>query len=75
MPELKRNLIFLRTLDELGFSYKAEHGNINIYKNNELILTRTKTNGLYVLNGGYYFVVQLKTNETYLWHLKLGHVS
>ena len=33
VPGLKRNLISLGTLDELGFCYKAQHGCLHVYKN------------------------------------------
>jgi len=51
VPGLKRNLISLGTLDELGYSYTAENGFMHVFKNNDLILTGTKRHGLYVLNG------------------------
>ena len=38
IPELKRNLISLGTLDESGCCYKEEHGCLNIYRDNNLIL-------------------------------------
>ena len=53
--DLKRNLISLGTLDELGFTYKAHNGNMHISKGNKLILTGIKRNGLYVLNGQHVF--------------------
>ena len=37
VPELKRNLISLGTLDELGYAYKAENGFLHIFKNDKLI--------------------------------------
>lgn len=40
-----------------------------------MILTSIKTNVLYVLNSGYCYVAQLKTNEFYLWHLRLVYVG
>lgn len=33
IPRLKRNLISLSTLDELGFSYKVENGFMHVFKN------------------------------------------
>ena len=49
--DLKRNLISLDTLDELGFSYKAENGSMHVFNGDELILISAKKNGLYVLDG------------------------
>ena len=51
IPELKRNLISLGTLDELGCCYKAEDGCLNVYKNKNLVLKGVKRNGLYILCG------------------------
>ena len=51
VPGLKQNLISLCTLDELGFSYKAKNGSMHVFKGDEVILTSTKKNGLYVLGG------------------------
>jgi len=45
VPSLKRNLISLSTLDELGFSYKVENGSMHVFKGNKLILTGAKKNG------------------------------
>ena len=81
VPGLKRNLISLGTLDELGFSYKAENGFMHVLKDNNLILSGTKKHGLYILNGCYYPSVNvhtactIKSDETELWHLRLGHMS
>ena len=81
VPGLKRNLISLSTLDELGFSYKAENGSMYVFKGDELILTGAKKNGLYVLDGCYFPFVNMysaciaKTDKTKLWHLRLGHIS
>ena len=78
---LKRNLISLGTLDELGFSYRAENGSMHVFKGDELILIGAKKNGLYVLNGCYFPSVNMysiciaKTDKTKLWHLRLGHMS
>ena len=69
---LKRNLISLGNLDELGFSYKAENGSMHVFKRDELILTGAKKNGLYVLDGCYFLSVNFhsaciaKTDKTKL---------
>ena len=45
---LKRNLISLGTLDEIGFCYRAQNGCMHIHKDDCVVLTGTKRNGLYV---------------------------
>ena len=81
VPGLKRNLISLGTLDELGFAYKAENGAMHVFKGNDLILSGVKRNGLYVLNGCYHPSMNvhsaciINTDKTETWHLRLGHMS
>ena len=77
VPSLKRSLISLGTLDELGFSYKVENGFLHMYKNDYLILSDTKKHGLYVLNGYCHIpsACIVKFGRTDLWHLRLGHMS
>ena len=81
VPSLKRNLISLGTLDELGFCYQAKNGCLNVFKDKNLILSGTKKNGLYVLDDYYYNNVRTNTafvfenDKTTLWHLRLGHMS
>ena len=78
---LKRKLISLGTLDELGFSYKAENDFMHVLKDDNLILSGTKKHGLYILNGCYqpsvniHSAYTIKSDETELWHLRLGHMS
>ena len=54
VPELKCNLISLGTLDEIGFSYNAKNGCLHVSKNGNIILTGTKRNGLYILDGTFH---------------------
>lgn len=79
VPNLKRNLISLGTLDEQGLSYKAEKSSLFVFKNDKLVLSGTKKNGLYVLNGccSSYLpaACTVKSEGTDLWHLRLGHMS
>ena len=80
VPNLKRNLISLGTLDEEGYTYKAEKGVLKASKGSLVILKGDKKNGLYVLRG------EAVTNEAaciaskisdkgILWHMRLGHMS
>ncbi|KAK0579981.1 hypothetical protein LWI29_034466 [Acer saccharum] len=80
VPNLKRNLISLGTLDEGGYTYKAEKSVLKASKGSLVILKGDKKNGLYVLRG------EVVTNEVAciaskisdkgsLWHVRLGHMS
>lgn len=81
VPVLQRNLISFGVLDELGFCYKVESGCMSVYKDENLILSGRKINGLYVLNGyfhrtiGTYTIFVAETDKTTTWHLRLGHIS
>ena len=81
VPELKRNLISLGTLDEIGFSYNAKNGCLHVSKNGNIVLTGTKRNGLYILDATFHVVTKFDSalvsshNITELWHLRLGHIS
>ncbi|GAB2274337.1 hypothetical protein Dimus_039084 [Dionaea muscipula] len=53
IPDLKRNLISLGMLDDLGCSYSACTGYLTVYKNAKPVLSGVKKQGIYVLNGCY----------------------
>ena len=81
VPGLKKNLISLGTLDELGFWYKAEKGSLHVYNNRNLILCGTKRNGLYVLDGCFHAsaktdtALMINSGNIVLWHLHLSHIG
>ena len=52
VPNLKRNLISLGTLDEEGYTYKLKKGVLKASKGSLVILKGDKKNGLYVFRGG-----------------------
>ena len=81
VPGLKRNLISLGTLDEIGFLYLAKNGCLHVTKNDCIVLSGIKKNGLYVLEGVYYAAddrtdsaLVSDFNMTELWHLRLGRM-
>ncbi|PON58179.1 hypothetical protein PanWU01x14_167780 [Parasponia andersonii] len=51
VPELKRNLISLDTLDESGYGFKAENGQLKVSKGAMVVMKGFKKNGLYILQG------------------------
>ncbi|KAG8490426.1 hypothetical protein CXB51_013710 [Gossypium anomalum] len=83
VPELKRNLIFLSTLDSKGYRYTAENGVLKISKDSLVVMKgQRKTAKLYVLKGstvtGDVAVVSSSLSDddiTKLWHMRLGHMS
>ncbi|KAK0591233.1 hypothetical protein LWI29_037324 [Acer saccharum] len=80
VPNLKRNLISLGTLDEEGYAYKAERGVLKASKGSLVILKYDKKNGLYVLRGGAVTnevacIASKISDKGILWHMRLGHMS
>lgn len=79
VPELKRNLIKLGTLDSRGCTFKCENGQMKVLRGSMVVMKAIKTNSLYVLHGetivGRSEVALESQAKTKLWHLCLGHVN
>ncbi|XXG58369.1 hypothetical protein AAC387_Pa04g0693 [Persea americana] len=81
IPELKKNLISLGTLDSNGCTYKAGGGVMRISKGALVVMKGLKQNGLYFLQGstitGAAGVSSSDSDSeiTKLWHMRLGHMS
>ncbi|KAG8488765.1 hypothetical protein CXB51_016773 [Gossypium anomalum] len=83
VPELKRNLISLSTLDLKGYRYTAESGVFKISKGSLIVMKgQRKTAKLYVLQGstvtGDAAIASSSLSDddiTKLWHMRLGHMS
>ena len=80
IPELKRNLISLGVLDELGYSIKMECGSLKILKGSLVMLKGVKKNGIYSLLGST-VVGNVSTASGLDWKVamlfnkRLGHMS
>ncbi|KAG8472527.1 hypothetical protein CXB51_034427 [Gossypium anomalum] len=83
VPELKRNLISLSTLDTKGYRYTAESGVLKISKGSLVVMkAQRKTAKLYILQGstvtGDAVVASSSLSDddiTKLWHMHLEHMS
>ncbi|KAG9441834.1 hypothetical protein H6P81_017688 [Aristolochia fimbriata] len=82
VPDLKRNLISLGTLDSIGCKYSAEGGIMKVSRGVLTVMKGRKIGTLYVLDGstvtGSTTVASASLTEsetTRLWHLRLGHMS
>ncbi|KAG8501296.1 hypothetical protein CXB51_003445 [Gossypium anomalum] len=83
VPELKRNLILLSTLDSKGYRYTTERGVLKISKGSLIVMKgQRKTAKLYVLQGSTITDDAAVTSSslldddiTKLWHMRLGHMS
>ncbi|KAH9670747.1 hypothetical protein KPL70_017094 [Citrus sinensis] len=51
IPDLKKNLISLGTLDQIGCSIKVESGVMKVVRGSIVVMKGNKQNGLYVLQG------------------------
>ncbi|PKU72844.1 Retrovirus-related Pol polyprotein from transposon TNT 1-94 [Dendrobium catenatum] len=80
VPDLKRNLISLGTLDDSGYIFRSERGLLRISKGALVIMKGIKRNGLYVLQGATlvgetHVTAKQNLDKTKLWHQRLGHLS
>lgn len=80
VPDLKRNLISLGVLDQIGCRIKLESGELSVLNGSNLVMSGTRKNGVYILDGEVISGVadvSIKHTEdkTRLWHLRLGHMS
>ncbi|KAG8485735.1 hypothetical protein CXB51_019086 [Gossypium anomalum] len=83
VPELKRNLISLSTLNSKRYRYTTESGVLKISKGSLVLMKgQRKTAKLYVLQGstvtGDATVASSSLSDddiTKLWHMRLGHMS
>lgn len=80
VPELKRSLISLGTLDKAGFSYTSEKGMLKVSKEEVLKLTGKLKDGLYILqgktlNGETHAITDQASRDTVLWHKRLAHIG
>jgi len=79
IPDLKRNLISLGTLDALGYNFKSQGGVLRIYKGVLQVMKGKLEHGLYVLEGetftGEASTINMKPERAEVWHRRLGHMS
>ncbi|KAG8472449.1 hypothetical protein CXB51_034191 [Gossypium anomalum] len=82
VPELKRNLISLSTLDSKGYRYTAESGVLKISKGSLVVMKGQRNCQVICFAGSTtLLVMQLslplpcQMMITKLWHMRLGHMS
>lgn len=79
VPEIKRNLISLGNLDQLGYTFKAQEGKLVVVKGSLIVMKGIRSNGLYTLEGetlnGLLNATENNQNDSMLWHLRLAHIS
>ena len=82
VPDLRKNLISLRVLDDLGYSYSSKDGIMRITKCALMVMKGHKVSTLYRLIGntvvGRVAVttpVESNIGDRKLWHMRLGHIG
>ncbi|KAH0632801.1 hypothetical protein KY284_035587 [Solanum tuberosum] len=82
VPDLKKNLITLGTLDKQGYKYMSEGGTIKVTKGSLVMLKAKLEDGLYTLARSTIIgsvnasIVQLSNDgKAKIWHMRLGHMS
>uniref|UniRef100_A0A2N9FLA5 CCHC-type domain-containing protein n=1 Tax=Fagus sylvatica TaxID=28930 RepID=A0A2N9FLA5_FAGSY len=81
IPDMRKNLISLGTLDSKGYSYKSENGIMKVSKGAMVVMTGQKiSSNVYKLLGntildGVVAVAESEDDDTLLWHMRLGHMS
>ena len=82
VPDFRKNLISLGVLDDLGYSYSSKGGIMKITKDALMVMKGQKISTLYRLIGntvvGRVAVttpVESSTDDTKLWHMRLGHIG
>uniref|UniRef100_A0A2N9EIR8 CCHC-type domain-containing protein n=1 Tax=Fagus sylvatica TaxID=28930 RepID=A0A2N9EIR8_FAGSY len=81
IPDMRKNLISLGTLDSKGYSYKSENGIMKVSKGAMIVMTGQKiSSNVYKLLGntilgGVAVVAESEDDDTLLWHMRLGHMS
>ena len=80
VPELKRPLISLGTLEDAGYTFKGENGILKVMKGSRVVMKgQRKNNKLYILLGstvtGEVHATSTEFDKTLMWHHRLGHMS
>ena len=80
IPDLKRNLISLGTLDDEGYDCRVSRGILKITKASLVVMKGIKKSGLYRLDGetippAYASVIKKGNSDSVAWHTRMGHIS
>ena len=82
MPDLKKNLISLGTLNSNWYKFSAKGGVLRVNKGSLIVMKEKKVNTLYILQGSTVtgdavvpMSEDLDLDTTRLWHMWLRHMS
>ncbi|GJY63963.1 retrovirus-related pol polyprotein from transposon TNT 1-94 [Tanacetum coccineum] len=81
IPELKRNLISLGTLEKEGYTIKMQSGKVKVINGSRVILSEIRRDNCVYSLDGHAMVGELnasveeKDSLAQVWHKRLGHIS
>ncbi|KAK8680980.1 hypothetical protein V6N13_053388 [Hibiscus sabdariffa] len=82
VPSLTKNIIYVSCLDKIGFEIIIKNNSCSFYYDNLFYGSAQLINVLYILNQeNMIYNINTKksktndSNQTYLWHCRLGHIS
>ncbi|GJW90600.1 retrovirus-related pol polyprotein from transposon TNT 1-94 [Tanacetum coccineum] len=81
IPELKRNLISLGTLEKEGYTVKMQSGKVKVINGSRVILSGIRRDNCVYSLDGHAMVSELnasveeKNSLAQVWHKRLGHIS
>lgn len=80
VPDLKRNLISLSMMDQIGCIVRVQNGILSVIKGSQVLLRGTRKNGHDILEGttvtGEVSASSSSSvDKTRMWHLRLSHMS
>ncbi|GJS54337.1 retrotransposon protein, putative, ty1-copia subclass [Tanacetum coccineum] len=81
IPELKRNLISLATLEKEGFTIKMQSDKVKVINGSRVVLSGTRRDNWVYLLDGHAMASELnasveeKDSLAQVWHKRLGHIS
>jgi len=79
IPEMDRNLLSMGTLEELGCSFESKNGILSVKDGTKTLMSGKRCEKLYILQGkpevGQMYATERKSDDTVLWHRRLGHMS
>ena len=80
VPNLKKNLISLGSLEDEGYTFKSGNKILKIMKGSLIVMKGPKRNGLYYLEGRTEIpfdssLLAVSKDKTELWHNRMGHIG
>ena len=84
VPNITKNIISISALDAKGFEFRVKNKECSFYLDNVLYGIAHSENGPYVLsldkqvynvNNTAKKAKTMESNQTYLWHCRLGHIN